>query len=254
MDLDELVFHPWTAQGPREVRTFVGGSGSHVIDADGRRFLDFSSQLVFTSLGHQHPRIVAAIKEQADRLCTLAPGHGLRHPGRSRAADRRRRARRPRARAVHDRWHRGDRARRSHGSPAHRAAQGACRVSLLPRLNDDLDPSHRRPTPLGLGHRSRRRRALLRPIPLPLGVRIEHARGGVRAGTRAPRAGDPSRRTVDDRRGCPGTSDRQLGRHRAAGGLSTRSQGPVHSSWHRVHRRRDPRRLRTHRVLVRGRA
>jgi len=30
---------------------------------------------VFTNLGHQHPRIVAAIKEQADRLCTLAPGH-----------------------------------------------------------------------------------------------------------------------------------------------------------------------------------
>ena len=75
MDLDELVFHPWTAQGPRSVSTFVGGSGSHLIDADGRRFLDFSSQLVFTSLGHQHPRIVAAIKEQADRLCTLAPGH-----------------------------------------------------------------------------------------------------------------------------------------------------------------------------------
>src|SRR5687768_1387246 len=75
MDLDELVFHPWTVQGPRAVRTIVGGEGSHVIDADGRRFLDFSSQLVFTSLGHQHPRIVAAIKEQADRLCTLAPGH-----------------------------------------------------------------------------------------------------------------------------------------------------------------------------------
>ena len=75
MDLDELVFHPWTVQGPRTVRTIVGGEGSHVIDADGRRFLDFSSQLVFTSLGHQHPRIVAAIKEQADRLCTLAPGH-----------------------------------------------------------------------------------------------------------------------------------------------------------------------------------
>jgi len=27
------------------------------------------------NLGHQHPRIVAAIKEQADRLCTLAPSH-----------------------------------------------------------------------------------------------------------------------------------------------------------------------------------
>ena len=76
MDLDELVFHPWSVQGPRNVPTFVGGSGSHVIDTDGRRYLDFSSQLVFTNLGHQHPRIVAAVKEQADRLCTLAPGHG----------------------------------------------------------------------------------------------------------------------------------------------------------------------------------
>jgi taurine--2-oxoglutarate transaminase len=75
MDLDELVFHPWTMQGPRTVPTFVGGSGSYLVDADGRSYLDFSSQLVFTNLGHQHPRIVAAIKEQADRLCTLAPGH-----------------------------------------------------------------------------------------------------------------------------------------------------------------------------------
>ena len=75
MDLDELVFHPWTVQGPRTVSNFVGGSGSHLIDGDGRRYLDFCSQLVFTNLGHQHPRVVAAIKEQADRLCTLAPGH-----------------------------------------------------------------------------------------------------------------------------------------------------------------------------------
>jgi taurine--2-oxoglutarate transaminase len=75
MGLDELVFHPWVAQGPREVPTFVGGSGSYVIDDDGRRYLDFSSQLVFTNLGHQHPRIVGAIKQQADRLCTLAPAH-----------------------------------------------------------------------------------------------------------------------------------------------------------------------------------
>ena len=75
MDLDELVFHPWSVQGPRTVPTFVGGSGSYLIDDDGRRYLDFSSQLVFTNLGHQHPRIVAAIKAQADRLCTLAPGY-----------------------------------------------------------------------------------------------------------------------------------------------------------------------------------
>jgi taurine--2-oxoglutarate transaminase len=74
VDLDELVFHPWSLQGPRDVPTVVGGSGSHVVDGDGRRYLDFSSQLVFTNLGHQHPGILAAIREQADRLCTLAPG------------------------------------------------------------------------------------------------------------------------------------------------------------------------------------
>ncbi|NUT92812.1 MAG: aspartate aminotransferase family protein [Saccharothrix sp.] len=75
MDLDELVFHPWVAQGPRRVPTIVAGEGSHVVAADGRRYLDFSSQLVFTNLGHQHPAVVAAIKAQADRLCTLAPAH-----------------------------------------------------------------------------------------------------------------------------------------------------------------------------------
>jgi taurine---2-oxoglutarate transaminase len=75
MDLDDLVFHPWSVQGPRNVPTFVGGSGSYLTDDTGRRFLDFSSQLVFANLGHQHPRIVSAIKEQADRLCTLAPGY-----------------------------------------------------------------------------------------------------------------------------------------------------------------------------------
>ena len=68
MNLDELVFHPWTVQGTRDVPKLVGGSGSYVVDVNGRRYLDFGSQLVFTNLGHQHPRIVAAIKEQADRL------------------------------------------------------------------------------------------------------------------------------------------------------------------------------------------
>jgi taurine--2-oxoglutarate transaminase len=75
MDLDELVFHPWTVQGPRTVPTFVGGEGSYLVDEDDRRYLDFSSQLVYTNLGHQHPRIVAAVAEQARRLCTLAPGY-----------------------------------------------------------------------------------------------------------------------------------------------------------------------------------
>ena len=73
LDRDRIVFHPWSAQGPRNVPAFVTGEGSHLIDEDGRRYLDFGCQLVFTNLGHQHPTVVAAIKAQADKLCTLAP-------------------------------------------------------------------------------------------------------------------------------------------------------------------------------------
>jgi taurine--2-oxoglutarate transaminase len=53
----------------------AGAEGSYVWDYDGHRYLDFSSQLVNTNIGHQHPRVVAAIKEQAGRLCTVAPQH-----------------------------------------------------------------------------------------------------------------------------------------------------------------------------------
>lgn len=73
LKLDRLVFHPWVAQTPRNVPAFVTGAGSFLVDHAGRRHLDFSSQLVFTNVGHQHPTVVSAIKRQADRLCTLAP-------------------------------------------------------------------------------------------------------------------------------------------------------------------------------------
>jgi taurine--2-oxoglutarate transaminase len=46
-----------------------------VWDFEGNEFLDFSSQLVNTNIGHQHPAVVKAIKEQADVLTTVAPAH-----------------------------------------------------------------------------------------------------------------------------------------------------------------------------------
>lgn len=42
----------------------------YIWDGDGNRLLDFASQLVFTNIGHQHPKVVAAIREQAAKLCT----------------------------------------------------------------------------------------------------------------------------------------------------------------------------------------
>jgi taurine--2-oxoglutarate transaminase len=67
------VFHSWSAQAEITPMVVTRAEGSHVWDAAGTRYLDFSSQLVFTNLGHQHPRIVAAIQEQAAHLCTIAP-------------------------------------------------------------------------------------------------------------------------------------------------------------------------------------
>ena len=75
-DLDRAhVFHSWSAQGSLTPMVIAGGAGSTVWDYDGTRYLDFSSQLVNTNIGHQHPRVVEAIKAQADLLTTVAPAH-----------------------------------------------------------------------------------------------------------------------------------------------------------------------------------
>ncbi|MFK0259219.1 aspartate aminotransferase family protein [Streptomyces sp. NPDC090445] len=71
------VFHSWSAQELIDPLAVAGAEGSYFWDYDGRRYLDFSSQLVNTNIGHQHPKVVAAIQEQAGRLCTLAPGFAV---------------------------------------------------------------------------------------------------------------------------------------------------------------------------------
>ncbi len=51
----------------------AGAQGCWFWDTDGKRYLDFSSQLINSNLGHQHPKVVAAIKEQAEKLCYIGP-------------------------------------------------------------------------------------------------------------------------------------------------------------------------------------
>jgi taurine--2-oxoglutarate transaminase len=67
------VFHSWSAQHLINPLPLAGGSGCEFWDHEGNRWLDFSSQLVNLNLGHQHPKVIAAIVEQAERLCTVAP-------------------------------------------------------------------------------------------------------------------------------------------------------------------------------------
>jgi taurine--2-oxoglutarate transaminase len=69
------VFHSWSAQEQLKPMVITRAEGSYVWDGEGNKLLDFSSQLVNTNIGHQHPKVVAAIQEQAGKLCTVAPQH-----------------------------------------------------------------------------------------------------------------------------------------------------------------------------------
>ena len=56
------VFHSWSAQAQITPMTILASEGSYVWDGEGRKLLDFSSQMVNTNIGHQHPK-VAEIQE-----------------------------------------------------------------------------------------------------------------------------------------------------------------------------------------------
>ncbi|ADP83907.1 aspartate aminotransferase family protein [Pseudofrankia inefficax] len=69
------VFHSWSAQAALTPLVVNRAEGSCFWDESGRRYLDFSSQLVNANIGHQHPKVIEAIIEQAGKLTTIAPFH-----------------------------------------------------------------------------------------------------------------------------------------------------------------------------------
>ena len=71
-DRDYLI-HSWSVQSALKPLAVAGAEGRYFWDYDGKRYLDFASQLVNVSIGHQHPRVIQAIKDQADKLCTIGP-------------------------------------------------------------------------------------------------------------------------------------------------------------------------------------
>jgi taurine--2-oxoglutarate transaminase len=77
----EYVFHSWSVQGALNPMVIAGGSGCKLWDFDGKEYLDFSSQLVNTNIGHQHPKVIAAIQKQAAELVTIAPATANRVRG-----------------------------------------------------------------------------------------------------------------------------------------------------------------------------
>src|ERR671925_474701 len=72
-DAKRYVLHSWSVQDAIDPIPVAGGEGRYFWDYDGKRYLDFASQLVNVSIGHQHPKVIAAIREQAEKLCTIGP-------------------------------------------------------------------------------------------------------------------------------------------------------------------------------------
>src|SRR5947199_9655187 len=65
---------PWTVQEREDpVLEFDHGDGVYFYDRQGRRYLDFLSQLFNCNLGHGNRRVIEAIQEQAARYCCVSP-------------------------------------------------------------------------------------------------------------------------------------------------------------------------------------
>jgi taurine--2-oxoglutarate transaminase len=69
----EHVFFSWSVQRAVDPIPVAGGEGVYYWDPEGRRYMDFSSQLMNLNIGYQHPKVVAAIQAQAAKLCAAHP-------------------------------------------------------------------------------------------------------------------------------------------------------------------------------------
>ena len=71
----KYVLRSWSVQGKNKYEEVVKAERCWFWNADGKKYLDFSSQLVNMNIGHQHPKIIAALKEQADKVCYVTPNY-----------------------------------------------------------------------------------------------------------------------------------------------------------------------------------
>jgi taurine--2-oxoglutarate transaminase len=78
----EHVFFSWSVQRQVSPIAAVRGDGVHFWDADGKRYLDFSSQLMNVNIGHGNARVIAAVKEQVEKLAYVYPGIATEPKGR----------------------------------------------------------------------------------------------------------------------------------------------------------------------------
>ena len=139
----------WSAQSKVDPIPVARAEGVYFWTPEGKRYLDFNSQLMCTNIGHSHPKVVKAIQEQAAKLAYANPFMATE----------------PRARLgaklaeitpgdiddllLHERRRRGQRERDPHRAGRDRPPQDPGALPLVPRRHRGRDRAHRRPAALG---------------------------------------------------------------------------------------------------------
>ena len=72
----DFVLHSWCVPADWDAPTVAGGRGARLLLEDGRELLDMSSLVECSNLGHQHPRLIAAVRAQAEQLCFVTSAWG----------------------------------------------------------------------------------------------------------------------------------------------------------------------------------
>jgi taurine--2-oxoglutarate transaminase len=70
----KYLFGTWRYQKTWNPKVIAKGNGSYIIDNKGKKYLDFSSQLVCSNLGHNNQNVREALKDQGEKLFYVAPG------------------------------------------------------------------------------------------------------------------------------------------------------------------------------------
>lgn len=70
----EHTLYPWAATGKVNPLPIERAEGIYIYDTSGKRYIDFNSQLMSVNIGHAHPKVIAAMKKQLDKLIYVYPG------------------------------------------------------------------------------------------------------------------------------------------------------------------------------------
>src|SRR6202048_1626273 len=81
----ETNYGTWRYQKTWNPLTITDAEGCWITDGNGKRYLDFSAQLMCVNLGHKNPRVVEAIAEQAGELDFVGPVYATTARARHRA-------------------------------------------------------------------------------------------------------------------------------------------------------------------------